>query len=348
MPTNAISTNLIPTNIIFGFLGAGKTTAILDLLSRKPDNERWAVLVNEFGEIGIDGKIFSQAVLEGKVEGKVEGNVTVKEVPGGCLCCVAGVPFQVGLTELVRSARPDRLIIEPTGLGHPKEIIKTLQNKTNQQFIALQQTITLVDPRKLQDERYLSHEHFIGQIDVADVLLANKADVCSQEDLDTFWAFAEAYVKTKSHIGVTQQGHIELEWLGKKNSIDGGGVDEREPHSNPHSRDHDHNHSHNHDPNTQSWIFPSSQIFNYEAVIAWVTSFSSMRLKAIVKTNNGNFIINQSDDDPVSIGKVEGLKESVVEVIGVMMDGVAGKNEQDIGTTLKECIVEVGDGGMTR
>ena len=123
-------TDLTPTNIIFGFLGAGKTTAILDLLARKPDNQRWAVLVNEFGEIGIDGKIISQA--------GVEAGVAVKEVPGGCLCCVAGVPFQVGLTELVRSARPDRLIIEPTGLGHPKEIINTLQSKTNQQFIELQ------------------------------------------------------------------------------------------------------------------------------------------------------------------------------------------------------------------
>ncbi len=336
--------NTIPTNIIFGFLGAGKTTAILDLLARKPDNERWAVLVNEFGEIGIDGKIFSQAGLEGKVE----GSITVKEVPGGCLCCVAGVPFQVGLTELVRSARPDRLIIEPTGLGHPKEIIETLQNKTNQQFIALQQTITLVDPRKLQDERYLSHEHFIGQIDVADVLLANKADVCNQEDLDTFWAFAEGYTKTKSHIGVTQQGHIELKRLDKKNRVDGAGVDERESNSNPHSRDHNHSHSHNQDPNTQSWIFPFSQTFNYDAVIAWATSFSSVRLKAIVKTNNGDFIINQSDDDPVSIGKVEWLKESVVEVIGVigvMLDEQLGKGEQCIGETLKACLVEIGGEG---
>ncbi|OUR89477.1 hypothetical protein A9Q81_21765 [Gammaproteobacteria bacterium 42_54_T18] len=237
--------NTIPTNIIFGFLGAGKTTAILDLLSRKPDGERWAVLVNEFGEIGIDGKIISQA--------GADGDIAVKEIPGGCLCCVAGVPFQVGLTELVRSARPDRLIIEPTGLGHPKEIINTLQNKTNQKFIALQQIITLVDPRKLHDERYLNHEHFMGQIDVADVLLANKADVCSQENIDIFWQFAGVYAKTKSHIGVTQQGRVELEWL-DKNSI----VDRHELNSNSHGADH--HHSHSEDPNTQSWTFPFSEV----------------------------------------------------------------------------------------
>ena len=335
-------TKTIPTNIIFGFLGAGKTTAILDLLARKPDNERWAVLVNEFGEIGIDGKIISQAALERRVEGKVEGSVVVKEIPGGCLCCVAGVPFQVGLTELVRSARPDRLIIEPTGLGHPKEIINTLQNKTNRQFIDLQQAITLVDPRKLHDERYLNHEHFMGQVDVADVLLANKADVCNQEDLDTFWQFSEAYVKTKSHVGVTQQGYIELEWLDKKTRIDGGGVDAHEPISVSHNHGHSHDRSHNQDPNTQSWTFPSAQHFNYDAVIEWVTSFSSMRLKAIVKTNIGDFIINQSDDDPVSISKAEALEESVIEVIGVMLDvkegEKAGKVELDIGVTLKACV----------
>lgn len=318
-----MSINIIPTNIIFGFLGAGKTTAILDLLSRKPEGERWAVLVNEFGEIGIDGKIISQA--------GVAGSIAVKEIPGGCLCCVAGVPFQVGLTELVRSARPDRLIIEPTGLGHPREIIDTLQNTTNQQFIALQQTITLVDPRKLHDERYLTHEHFIGQIDVADVLMANKADVCSPDDMDTFWRFSDAYAKTKSYIGVTQHGRIGLGWLDKKNS-----VDELEPASNSHRRHaHKYSHSHNQDPNTQSWTFPLAQVFNYEAVVRWVTSFSSMRLKAIVKTTNGDFIVNQSDDDPMLISKAEGLKESVVEVIGV----TAGKEELDIGVTLKACIV---------
>lgn len=70
----------IPTNLIMGFLGVGKTTALLELLKRKDANESWAVLVNEFGAVGIDGTIFSAS------------GAIVNEVPGGCLCCAAGVP----------------------------------------------------------------------------------------------------------------------------------------------------------------------------------------------------------------------------------------------------------------
>jgi G3E family GTPase len=79
----------IPTNLIFGFLGSGKTTAIQSLLAQKPAGETWAVLVNEFGEAGIDGHL-----LEGQ-------GAVVREVPGGCMCCVAGLPMQMGLNMLI-------------------------------------------------------------------------------------------------------------------------------------------------------------------------------------------------------------------------------------------------------
>ncbi|GAL28505.1 putative metal chaperone [Vibrio variabilis] len=74
-------TNQVPTNIITGFLGVGKTTTILNLLKDKPENENWAVLVNEFGEVGIDGAMMA------------DGGAMIKEVPGGCMCCTAGVPM---------------------------------------------------------------------------------------------------------------------------------------------------------------------------------------------------------------------------------------------------------------
>lgn len=75
------------------------------------------MLVNEFGEIGLDA-----ALLATDVDG-----VAIGEVAGGCLCCVNGVPFQVGLGRLLRRARPDRLFIEPSGLGHPLALWKQLQ-----------------------------------------------------------------------------------------------------------------------------------------------------------------------------------------------------------------------------
>ena len=99
----------IPTNIITGFLGAGKTSAILHLLRSKPADERWAVLVNEFGEIGVDGSL-----LEGRHS--EEQQVYIREVPGGCMCCTSGLPMQIALNQLLTKSRPHRLLIEPTGL----------------------------------------------------------------------------------------------------------------------------------------------------------------------------------------------------------------------------------------
>ena len=86
----------VPTNVITGFLGVGKTTAILHLLANKPADERWAVLVNEFGEIGVDG-----ALMEQQDEG-----VFISEVPGGCMCCTSGLPMQIALNMLLTRSNP--------------------------------------------------------------------------------------------------------------------------------------------------------------------------------------------------------------------------------------------------
>ncbi|WP_369823160.1 GTP-binding protein, partial [Oleiphilus sp. HI0128] len=80
-------------------LGVGKTSAILNLLKQKPDNERWAVLVNEFGEIGVDGSFFQG-------QSSQEQGVFIKEVPGGCMCCASGLPMQIALNQLLSRAKP--------------------------------------------------------------------------------------------------------------------------------------------------------------------------------------------------------------------------------------------------
>ena len=125
----------IPTNIITGFLGAGKTSAILHLIRNKPTNERWAVLVNEFGEIGVDGSLFQGQHSE-------EQGVFIREVPGGCMCCAAGLPMQIALNQLLVKAKPDRLLIEPTGLGHPKEVLQMLSTEYYQTLLSLEKTLT--------------------------------------------------------------------------------------------------------------------------------------------------------------------------------------------------------------
>lgn len=191
----------IPTHLILGFLGAGKTTAILDLLQRKPAHETWAVLVNEFGEVGIDGALLAS-----------QGAV-VREVPGGCMCCVAGLPMQMGLNMLIRQARPDRLLIEPTGLGHPAQILETLGGEFYRDVLALQSNICLVDPRRLEDARVIANVHFQDQVAAGDVLVANKTDLCSAEQLAAFWTWAEALEPSKRHLAQTHHGRLDPAWL---------------------------------------------------------------------------------------------------------------------------------------
>ncbi len=201
----------IPCNVITGFLGVGKSTAIQHLLAQKPDNERWAVLVNEFGEVGIDGSLLQGDAGQGDM-------IAIKEVPGGCMCCAAGVPMHIALNSLLKEAKPDRLLIEPTGLGHPSEVLAILQSEHYRDVLDLRATLTLVDARKIRDARYTSHHTFNEQLDVADIIIANKTDQYQEGDLDNLVHYLEARIdafkeKTQRKIEPVQFGQIQSEWL---------------------------------------------------------------------------------------------------------------------------------------
>lgn len=154
----------IPTYLIAGPLGAGKTTLLRRLFEQRPADERWAVLINEFGVVGID------AALLGRNEG-----IQIAEIPGGCLCCVNGLPFQVGLGRLLRKARPDRLFIEASGLGHPAELLKQLQVPPWQGVLQIENFLMVLDAAALQAGRPLAPSQR-DALPLADILILNKMD----------------------------------------------------------------------------------------------------------------------------------------------------------------------------
>ncbi|MCY1402468.1 Zinc-binding GTPase YeiR [compost metagenome] len=129
----------IPAHVIAGPLGAGKTTLIRHLLAQRPANERWAVLINEFGLVGLDAALLSRD----------EDGIAIGEVAGGCLCCVNGMPFQVGLGRLLRKSRPDRLFIEPSGLGHPLQLLTQLQQAPWAGVLTIQPLLMVVDAQSM-------------------------------------------------------------------------------------------------------------------------------------------------------------------------------------------------------
>ncbi|PJR67739.1 CobW family GTP-binding protein [Raoultella sp. T31] len=184
------------TNLITGFLGSGKTTSILHLLAHKPADEKWAVLVNEFGEVGIDGALLA------------DSGALLKEIPGGCMCCVNGLPMQVGLNTLLRQGKPDRLLIEPTGLGHPKQILDILTAAVYEPWIDLRATLCVLDPRQLLDSKVMANDNFRDQLAAADVIISNKADRMTAESEQAFDAWWQEHAGERLHIRATY-GNID-------------------------------------------------------------------------------------------------------------------------------------------
>ncbi|OLS59827.1 CobW family GTP-binding protein [Pseudomonas putida] len=160
----------IPTHLIAGPLGAGKTSLIRHLLTQRPANERWAVLINEFGQIGLDAALLSTD----------DDGVSMGEVAGGCLCCVNGAPFQVGLGRLLRKARPDRLFIEPSGLGHPARLLAQLQSAPWIGVLAVQPAVLVLDAQAMAAGVELPEAQRQALPD-AGLLVMNKASTVDDE-----------------------------------------------------------------------------------------------------------------------------------------------------------------------
>jgi len=192
---------MIPVNLVTGFLGTGKTTLIRYLLQHRPADAQWAVLVNEFGEAGVDGVLLDSS------------GVAIEEVAGGCLCCVAAPAFSVGLNRLIRQYRPDRILIEPSGLGHPAQILDQLRSPLYAQVLSVQATLCVMDARHLSSTRHREHPNFIDQIHLADVLIANKSDCYSDADEHRFMDFAAALPPPRKRLIITEHGAVNPDLL---------------------------------------------------------------------------------------------------------------------------------------
>ena len=300
-----------PTNIITGFLGTGKTTAILNLLKEKPADQNWAVLVNEFGEIGIDGAMMT------------EHGALIKEVPGGCMCCAAGVPMSVAVTALLRT-NPDRLIVEPTGLGHADKVLATLSSAQFEPYIDLKATICLVDPRNLSNPKYLDNQNFNDQLAIADIIIGNKVDQCHVSDIDAFNDWVTDQTPAKLYSQLVKQGRFPIELLDNPGR--------RQTFQQPSTHQHQHAEM---EPQFQlppnklyirkenqgqgyyscGWIFGSEVSFDFDDIFSMLSDLTAERVKGVLNTSNGCFAFNVSNR-VVSVNQMslEGF-ESRLEVI---------------------------------
>lgn len=343
-----IITQPVATNVITGFLGVGKTTLIQYLLANKPANQVWAVLINEFGEIGIDASFI----------GKQSGKVQIKEVAGGCICCAAGVPTQVAVNQLLAQAKPDRLLIEPTGLGHPKAIIDTLSQPHFRQVIALKSTICLVDARKVSDNRYRKSDIFKQQLAIADQIFVTKGDLAAEDDLaqlHTFLAQHSISAPVQS-INLTREQESQTPALfnrlaeqvldsaqrlpnaqvsssvrsgpslGSNSSLFSASIplsplfesSTMEPQTSPlaefdqlgiYRNDNQHEGIY-----SAGWVFDCHYEFDFEAIVAWVKHQDYLRLKALLICDEGIAALNYVDKQ-LQVVELDDALDSRIELI---------------------------------
>lgn len=190
----------VPTHILTGFLGAGKTTLLRHLLAQKPANEVWAVLVNEFGQIGLDGVLLDSS----------DQGIAIREVAGGCLCCTSQLPMQIGLARLLGQAKPDRLFIEPTGLGHPKQLLEQLTESHWQQSLQIKALVTVLDGTRLHDQRLRDHESFMAQLTVADIVVVSHHSDMQAADHAALAALLDLLPVATRQVLHTDYGQISL------------------------------------------------------------------------------------------------------------------------------------------
>ncbi len=161
----------IKIDVISGFLGAGKTTLIKKLLEEKLFSGKLAIIENEFGENGIDGTLLKKSGIE------------IKELNSGCICCTLIGDFEKSIREVVEKFKPERIIIEPSGVGKLSEVVKACETSKLKEILQINMLITVVDVFKY--EVYLSNfgEFFENQIKNAKTIVLSKTQKVSPEKL---------------------------------------------------------------------------------------------------------------------------------------------------------------------
>ena len=156
-------------DIFSGFLGAGKTTLIKKLLKEAYKGEQVVLIENEFGEIGIDGGFLKEAGIE------------IREMNSGCICCSLVGDFGEALKEVIQKYEPDRIIIEPSGVGKLSDVIKAVKKVEGEVDIKLNSFTTLVDVMKCKMYMKNFGEFFSNQIEYAGTIILSRTDKAAEE-----------------------------------------------------------------------------------------------------------------------------------------------------------------------
>ncbi|MCU0704734.1 MAG: GTP-binding protein [Fimbriiglobus sp.] len=308
----------IPANLITGFLGVGKTTAVLDLLRRKNPAERWAVLVNEYGTVSIDDAF---------IEGEMVDGVSVRSVAGGCFCCTTAPMLPVALHFLLQDMRPDRLLIETSGLGHPATLVDTLRTKYADR-IELRATLGMITPSDFAAPGMIdSNPVFRDQVQLSDVLVLNKLDTATPKLITDFQRWANDLFPPKLLVAATEQGRLDERWLDIEPlppEETGCGVREKVAlaplTSLPQGGG---------SPDARGFVFPPEAIFDEDCLLAALGRHPAItRLKGVFHCENNWLAVNRTESGTV-VKPTAYRRDSRVEVFATGIDWETFEAELD-------------------
>ena len=240
-------------DIFSGFLGAGKTTLIKKLLKEAYKGEQVVLIENEFGEIGIDGGFLKEAGVE------------IREMNSGCICCSLVGDFGTALKEVIAKYEPQRIVIEPSGVGKLSDVIKAVQKIENEVEIKLNSFTTVVDATKCKMYMKNFGEFFSNQIKYAGTVILSRTDKASEEKIAAALEIIRGLNQTAAVITTPIEklsGEKILDTMENNRSLEKELMDEEvcpvcgghHAHEHHHDHDHeecgcghDHDHEHHHD-----------------------------------------------------------------------------------------------------
>jgi G3E family GTPase len=289
----------LPCHVIAGPLGVGKTTAILDYLARHADTQRVGILVNDFGPVGLDG-----AILEGDGDGP-----QVTSVPGGCVCCAAAEGLVTSIQRLL-AADIDRLIVEPSGMADPAQVLHLLRQMEGESRLELRPTIALLSASDFEPRRASQMPFFRHMADAADILVLNRCDTADAETVAAFRQWAAELEPPKMAVITTEQGHL-----------DDALFERTLPRPAPAAGEGAHDHGRHADSErTGARNWPKEQVFDHGRLVRALAHIAEegiddnpiIRLKGLFHTDRGWFLLQIADGE-LSVRETPARRESSVE-----------------------------------
>lgn len=230
-------------DIFSGFLGAGKTTLIKKLLKEALDASKVVLIENEFGEIGIDGGFLKEAGVE------------IKEMNSGCICCSLVGDFGSSLKEVIETYHPERILIEPSGVGKLSDVMKAVQNVDTDAEVELNSAVVVVDANKCKMYAKNFGEFFLNQIEHAGTIILSRTADISESKLNTALEIIREH-NDKATVITTPWDELDgkkiLETIENAKDLEAELMAEvaklHDEHHHHHDHDeHEHHHDHDHD-----------------------------------------------------------------------------------------------------